>query len=114
MTERESMDIKRKFWLLYLIFVALNIADYCTTAICFLLPGFEEQNPLVRSLLQSGSGFLEMKTSIIFAMGTLGGLVYSIKKEDGLKLFNKGLIVLNAVLLTVCTANAVQLLIYFE
>ena len=108
------MNARTKFWILYILFAVLNLVDYYSTAVCFLLPGFEEQNPIVATALTGGIGlFLEMKLSIIFFAGTVGGLVYQIGKERSLMQFNRGLIVLNAVLAIVCSANIAQLIIYF-
>jgi hypothetical protein len=87
--------------------------DYYSTAICYLLPGFEEQNPLVSTILTNGIGmFLEMKLSIIFFAGVVGGLVYQTGKEDSLKMLNRGLIILNLILATVCAVNVGQLIFY--
>jgi hypothetical protein len=109
------MTVKRKFWLLYIIFAALNILDYYSTAICFLLPDFEEQNPLVKSILSNQIGlFLDVKLSIIFAMGTIGGLMLRVGKEEGLKLLNNGLIVLNSILAVICAINIIQLIYYLS
>jgi hypothetical protein len=108
-----AMTVKRKFWILYLIFAALNMLDYYSTAICYLLPGFEEQNPLVKSILTNQIGlFLDVKLSIIFAMGALAGLVLKVGKEEGLKLINRGLIVLNSILAVVSAVNILQLIYY--
>jgi hypothetical protein len=105
------MSVKRNFWVLYLIFAALNLIDYYSTAIAFLLPGFEEQNPIVRAVLINGTGlFLDMKMSIILFAGVIGGLVYQTGKEEGLRQFNRGLIVLNAILAVVCIVNISQIL----
>jgi hypothetical protein len=109
------MSVKRNFWILYLIFVVLNLIDYYSTAIAFLLPGFEEQNPLVRTVLINGTGlFLDMKMSIILFAGVIGGLVYQAGKEEGLRQFNRGIIVMNVILAVVCIVNISQLLYYMS
>jgi hypothetical protein len=107
------MNVKRKFWILYILFAVLNILDYYATTICFFIPEFQEQNPVVATVLTNSMGlFLEMKLSIVFAMGTVAGLVYANRKEDGLRLFNQGLIILNVILGLVCAVNFSQLIYY--
>jgi len=108
------MNAKSKFWILYLIFTALNILDFYTTTVCFFIPEFQEQNPVVAMILANSIGlFLEMKMSIIFAMGALAGLVYTNRKDEGLRIFNHGLVVLNAILCIVCSVNISQLIYYY-
>ena len=98
------MSSRKRFCVLYLLFIIFNIVDFYTTSVCFGIPDFRELNPAVVFLNEKGL-FLEMKMGIIFAVGAVGAFY---KKE----LVNKGLLIFDLLLGAVCVSNIIQL-VYF-
>jgi hypothetical protein len=115
-TEKDiDMNLKKQFWVLYIIFAVLNLIDYYSTAIYLLLPEFEKQNSLIQIIFTNETSIiLELKLSLIFFAGVIGGLVFRTGKDEGLKLLNNGLIILNLILGVICAVNIIQLIYYFS
>jgi hypothetical protein len=109
------MNMKKKFFNLFIIFGILNLIDFSSTAICVFLPGFEEMNPLVSAVIVNSIGlFFGLKVAIIFLIATAGGILFSIGDERGIWFFTQGLAVMDMVLAMVCGCNIGQLIYYMN
>jgi hypothetical protein len=109
------MTPKNRFMFLLAVFGILNLIDFSSTALCVFLPGFEEINPVVSTILLNGIGlFFGLKAAIILLVATAGGILFSIGDERGIRFFTKELAVLDGVLALVCGLNIGQLIYYMN